>query len=117
MDKIFIIFSYCIMVKHIAYDYNELNEKLVQGNIGDFVDFEPENQEGIVHYKILQTSKGKELEKIGDYFSDMLNGGRRKMRNSKMNKSKKNKSKMNKSKRSKRNKSKLKKTKKRRSKR
>jgi hypothetical protein len=95
------------MVKHIAYDYDELNEKLVQGNIGDFVDFEPENQEGIVHYKILQTSKGKELEKIGDYFSDMLNGGRRKMRNSKMNKSK----------RSKRNKSKLKKTKKRRSKR
>jgi len=107
VDKIFIIFSYCIMVKHIAYDYDELNEKLVQGNIGDFVDFEPENQEGIVHYKILQTSKGKELEKIGDYFSDMLNGGRRKMRNSKMNKSK----------RSKRNKSKLKKTKKRRSKR
>jgi hypothetical protein len=102
------------MVKHIAYDYDELNEKLVQGNVGDFVDFEPENQEGIVHYKILQTSKGKELEKIGDYFSDMLNGGRRKMRNSKMNKSKRNKSKRNKSKR---NKSKRSKTKKRRSKR
>lgn len=91
------------MVKHVAYDYDELNEKLVQGNIGDFVDFEPENQEGIVHYKIIMSSKGKELEKIGDYFSDMLNGGKRKRNKSRRNKSKRNKSKRNKTKRNKRN--------------
>lgn len=100
------------MVKHVAYDYDELNEKLVQGNIGDFVDFEPENQEGIVHYKIIMINSGKELEKIGDYFSDVLSGGKRKMRNSKRNKSKRNKSK-----RSKKNKSKMNKSKTRRSKR
>lgn len=102
------------MIKHVAYDYDELNEKLVQGNIGDFVDFEPENQEGIVHYKIIMINSGKELEKIGDYFSDVLSGGKRKMRNSKRNKSKRNKTKMNKSKM---NKSKTRKKKRKRNKR
>ena len=47
---------------------NILNE----GEVGDLIDYAPENQEGLVHYEIIEQNGVKELKKIGDYFVFVL---------------------------------------------
>ena len=54
-----------------AQDDEELEQIFNQGEVGDLIDYAPDNQEGLVHYEIMEKNGKKELKKIGDYWSDM----------------------------------------------
>lgn len=55
----------------VASDYEELEDLFNNGKVGDLIDFVMGNQEGLIHYKIIEKDGVKELKKIGDYDSDM----------------------------------------------
>ena len=70
------------MLVKTAYNNEELDNIFNEGEVGDLIDYAPENQEGLVHYEIIEQNGVKELKKIGDYFSDMseassIRGGKR----------------------------------------
>jgi len=48
-------------------NYDEEEDILRNGNVGDLVNFEPNNQMGVVYYKISLNNGEKYLEAIGDY--------------------------------------------------
>jgi hypothetical protein len=54
-----------------AQDNEELEKIFNEGEVGDLIDYTPDNQEGLVHYEIMEKNGKKELTKIGDYWSDM----------------------------------------------
>jgi len=58
---------------HSFNDFGEEEDILRNGNVGDLVNFEPNNQEGLVYYKISLNNGEKYLEAIGDingYYDD-----------------------------------------------
>lgn len=54
---------------HFATTRDELADKLEQGEVGDLIDFHPDNQEGIMQYKIVL---GKDGEKSLEIVSTAL---------------------------------------------
>jgi len=67
-----------------AYNYEDLDNIFNNGKVGDLIDFAPENQEGLIHYQIIEKDGVKDLKKIGDYWDDIaaeqmnnLKGGRK----------------------------------------
>jgi len=75
-------------------NYDEEDEILRNGNVGDLVNYEPNNQQGVVYYKISLLNGEKYLEPIGNYdgyYNDMMGG--KKKSNRVNRKSKKNRKK------------------------
>jgi hypothetical protein len=52
---------------HSFNDFGEEEDILRNGNVGDLVNFEPNNQQGVIYYKISLNDGEKYLEAIGDY--------------------------------------------------
>ena len=75
---------------HSFNNFDQEADILRNGNVGDLVNFEPNNQQGIVYYKISLNDGEKYLEAIGDYegyYDDpnygMLGGNRTRISRSK----------------------------------
>ena len=72
-------------------DYDEEDEIVRRGRVGDLVDYIPNNQMGFIHYKISLDENGeKYLEAIGD-INGYYNGGKKRKNRKTKRKSKKSK--------------------------
>ena len=53
---------------HRVCNRADLYDKLEEGNIDDLIYYEPDNQEGLAHYKIILKNGEKDLEQIADIY-------------------------------------------------
>lgn len=92
---------------HVFHEYDEMNEITNNGNIDDLVVYEPNNQMGIMYYRISTNNDGNRyLRVVGDYHGlysddeynsdDEVGFGGRKKRKSKKKKQRKHRTKKNK---------------------